>query len=103
MVLRAHTPYYDKNKGSLRGQEKKIEIINENDLSKYIKLFNDLDFPHKPEVLGMAIIDFDSKEQAYFEKLVNLGLKKETIEILENQLSVVTFIEKVIALCKLKS
>ncbi len=103
LVLRAHTPYYDKNKGNLRGQEKKIEIINENDLSKYIKLFNDLDFPHKPEVLGMAIIDFNSKGQAYFEKLVNLGLKKETIEILEKKLSIATFVEKVIALCKLKS
>ncbi len=103
LVLRAHTPYYDKNRGNLRGKEKKTEIINENDLSKYIKLFNDLDFPHKPEVLGMAIIEFDNKGLAYFEKLENLGLKKETIEILRNQLSISTFIEKVIALCKLKS
>lgn len=69
LVLRAHTPYYDKNKGNLRGKEKKIEIINDSDLSKYIKLFNDLDFPHKPEVLGMAIIDFDKKGKAYFEDL----------------------------------
>lgn len=103
LVLRAHTPYYDKNRGNLRGKEKKTEIINENDLSKYIKLFNDLDFPHKPEVLGMAIIDFTNKGLAYFEKLENLGLKKETIEILKNQLSIPTFIEKVIALCKLKA
>jgi len=103
LVLRAHTPYYDKNRGNLRGKEKKTEIINENDLSKYIKLFNDLDFPHKPEVLGMAIIEFDNKGLAYFEKLENLGLKKETIEILKNQLSISIFIEKVIALCKLKS
>ena len=103
LVLRSHTPYYDKNKGNLRGVEKKVETINENDLSKYIKLFNDLDFPHKPEVLGMAIIDFDNKGQAYFEKLETLGLKKETIKILENQLSIYNFIEKIIALCKLKS
>lgn len=103
LVLRAHTPYYDKNKGNLRGQEKKIEVINDNDLSKYIKLFNDLDFPHKPEVLGMAIIDFDKKRQAYFENLKNLGLEQETIDILEKQLSINIFIEKVIALCKFKS
>src|SRR3989344_4254630 len=103
LVLRAHTPYYDKNKGNLRGKEKKTEIISERDLSKYVKLFRDLDFPHKPEVLGMAIIDFDNKGVAYFEKLENLGLTKETIEILKNQLSISNFIDKVIALCQLKS
>ena len=103
LVLRAHTPYYDKNKGSLRGKEKKIEILNENDLVKYVKLFNDLDFPHKPEVLGMAIIDFDKRGRAYFENLKNLGLTEETKNILENQLSIENFIRKIIALCKLKS
>ncbi|MDP2362788.1 MAG: hypothetical protein Q8M94_03350, partial [Ignavibacteria bacterium] len=103
LVLRAHTPYYYKNKGNLRGKEKKIEILNENDLAKYIKLFNDLDFPHKPEVLGMAIIDFDKRGRAHFEDLKNLNLAVETKNILENQLSITNFIEKVIALCKLKS
>jgi len=103
LVLRAYTPYYNKNKGNLRGKEKKIEILNENDLAKYIKLFNDLDFPHKPEVLGMAIIDFDKRGRAHFEDLKNLNLAVETKNILENQLSITNFIEKVIALCKLKS
>jgi len=103
LVLRARTPYYDKNKGNLRGKEKKIEILNENDLVKYVKLFNDLDFPHKPEVLGMAIIDFDKQGRAYFENLKNLGLTEETKNILESQLSIENFIGKVIALCKLKS
>lgn len=103
LVLRARTPYYDKNKGNLRGKEKKIEILNENDLAKYIKLFSDLDFPHKPEVLGMAIIDFDKRRHAYFENLGNLKLSAKTRKILENQLSITNFIEKVVALCKLKS
>ena len=103
MVLRAHTPYYDKNKGNLRGKEKKIEILNENDLAKYVKLFNDLDFPHKPEVLGMAIIDFDKSKHAYFENLDNLKLSVMTRRILENQLSIRNFVEKTSALCKLKS
>lgn len=103
LVLRSHTPYYDKNKGNLRGKEKKIEIINDHDLSKYIKLFNDVDFPHKPEVLGIAIVDFDKKKQAHFEDLKKIGLQQETINTLEKQLSINVFIEKVIALCKLKS
>lgn len=103
LVLRAHTPYYDKNKGNLRGQEKKIEILNENDLVKYVKLFKDLDFPHKPEVLGMAIIDFDKRGHAYFGNLTNLGLEEETKDVIKNQFSIENFIEKVIALCKLKA
>ncbi len=103
LVLRGHTPYYDKNKGSLRGQEKKIEILSESDLVKYINLFNDVDFPHKPEVLGMAIIDFNRQRQAYFVDLNNLGLTEKTKNIVENQFSIEHFIEKVIALCKLKS
>ena len=103
LVLRSRTPYYDKNKGGKRGKEKRIEILSEKDLTKYIKLFKDLDFPHKPEVLGMVIVDFDSKGVAYFKNINNLALSDETKNILENQLSLHKFIEKVIALCKLKS
>lgn len=103
LVLRAHTPYYDKNRGNLRGKEKKIEILNESDLVKYIKLFKDLDFPHKPEVLGMAVIDFDEEGNAYFVNLKSLKLSKETKDIIKNQFSIENFIDKVIALCKLKS
>jgi len=62
LVLRAYTPYYDKNRGNLRGTLKKTETLKEKNLLKYIKLFQDLDFPHKPEVLGIAIIDFDKKK-----------------------------------------
>ena len=28
LVLRAYTPYYDKNKGNLRGEQTKIEVLN---------------------------------------------------------------------------
>lgn len=103
LVLRAHTPYYDKNKGNLRGSQKKIEILTENDLIKYIKLFKDLDFPHKPEVLGIAVIDFDKNDRAYFVDLTTLGLSEDTKSILQNDLSLENFVEKTVALCKLKS
>ena len=103
LVLRTHTPYYDKNKGNLRGKQKKTEELSENDLVKYIRLFNDLDFPHKPEVLGMAIIDFDKHKRAYFEALQNIWLTEKTRNTLKYQLSLTNFIDKVTALCKLKS
>ncbi|HRV32051.1 MAG TPA: hypothetical protein P5241_00430 [Candidatus Paceibacterota bacterium] len=103
LVLRARTPYYDKNKGNLRGKEKKLEILHESDLLKYIKLFKDLDFPHKPEVLGIAIIDFDRRGNAYLKNLDELKLSNKTKNILQNQLSLAEFIKKVVALCKFKS
>ncbi len=103
LVLRAHTPYYDKNKGNLRGNEIKTEILNEKDLAKYVKLFKDLDFPHRPDLLGIAIIDFDSNGNAYFTDLKDLNLSKNLRNILENQFSLENFITKIIALCKFKS
>lgn len=103
LVLRGHTPYYDKNKGGLRGEEKKLEILNETDLSKYVNLFNDHDFPHKPEVLGIAILDFDGRGRGYFADLDQLGFSEKMKEVLANRLSIEQFMEKVVALCQLKS
>jgi hypothetical protein len=79
LVLRRHTPYYTKNKGNLRGELKKIELISERDLMKYIKLYNDLNFPHKPDVLGIALIDFDNNENAYFVDLDSMKISEEDI------------------------
>lgn len=102
LVLRGYTPYYDKAAGNKRGQLKKTEILSEHHIKKYIKLFKDFDFPHKPDVLGIAIIDFDAKSNPYFTDLKKLGLQEETIKIIESDSSIETFIKKVRALCELK-
>ena len=103
LVLRAHTPYLDKNKGNLRGITKKIEKINEKDLMKYIKLFEDLDFPHKPDILGIAIIDIDDIGLPYFVDFTKIGISSKSEEILKNELSLEKFMARVVALCQLKS
>ncbi|MDO8610190.1 MAG: hypothetical protein Q7R95_06570 [bacterium] len=103
LVLRARTPYYDKNSGNLRGAQTKIEIINEHDISKYIKLFIDQDFPHKPDVLGIVIIDVDENENCLFADLNKLGLSVETQKILLEELSLDKFMDRFTALCRLKS
>ncbi len=101
LVLRGHTPYYHKAAGNKRGKLKKIEILSEHHIKKYIKLFKDMDFPHKPDVLGMAIIDF-RRNNPFFTDLKELGLEEETIKILDIDFSIETFIKKVRALCELK-
>lgn len=103
LVLRGHTPYLNKNKGNLRGDVEKIEKLSEKNLAKYLKLFCDLDFPHKPDVLGMAVVDFNRRGRAGFADLCKLGFDEKSITTLQNQLSIAVFIDKVIALCKLKS
>jgi len=103
LVLRAKTPYYDKNKGYLRGDLKKIETINDMDLSKYIKLIQDNDFPHRPDILGISIIDFDEVERAYMADLNALGISDYTSNILNKEFGLEKFLDRFIALCKLKS
>lgn len=102
LVLRAHTPYFDKNKGNLRGNQIKTEILKEHDLSKYIKLFKDQDFPHKPDVLGIIMIDVDDKENCFMVDIEKLGFSEETQKILKTELSLEKFIDRFIALCQLK-
>ncbi len=103
LVLRAYTPYYDKNKGNLRGEQTKIEVLNEHDLAKYIKLFIDQDFPHKPDVLGIVVIDVDKYNNCIFADLNKLGLSEETQKILLGELSLEKFIDRFVALCRLKA
>ena len=103
LVLREHTPYFSKNKGNLRGKEMKIEIIKEKDLQKYVKLFKDMDFPHKPDLLGICLLDFDANNKPKLINLNDFDFSDETKELLKNEFSLETFLEKFIHLVKLKS
>ncbi len=103
LVLRGHTPYFSKNRGNLRGKEIKTEILNEKNLQKYVKLFCDLDFPHKPEILGICVLDFDNKGKPYFVNLDEFNFSDKTKKLLKNDFSLEKFLEKFIHLVKLKS
>ena len=103
LVLRGHTPYFLKNKGNLRGKEMKTEIIKEKDLQKYIKLFNDIDFPHKPDLLGICILDFNQNKKAKFVNLDDFDFSVVTKNLLKNEFSLNKFLDKFIHLVNLKS
>jgi hypothetical protein len=103
LILRGHTPYYSKNKGNLRGKEMKMEILSEKHLQKYIRLFYDMDFPHKPDLLGMCLIDFDDEGRVFFVNFDELSFSEETKWVLLEKLSLETFLEKCIHLIALKS
>lgn len=103
LLLRGHTPYFSKNKHNLRGKEMKTEIIKEKDLQKYIKLFKDMDFPHKPDLMGICLLDFDQKGKAKIVNLNDFDFSTETKQLLKNDFSLNKFLEKFIHLVSLKS
>ena len=102
LVLRNETPYYDKNSGNLKGKEIKKEILNEHDLSKYVKLFMDNDFPHKPDVLGIVVLNIDKKGVCSFADTSHTNFSITTKNALEKELSIEKFLERFVALCNLK-
>lgn len=103
LVLQGHTPYYFKNKGNLRGEEKKREIISEKNLQKYIKLFNDMDFPHRPDLIGICLLDFDQNKKARFINLDDFNFSSETKQLLKSEFSLNKFLDKFVHLVNLKS
>ena len=103
LVLRGHTPYYSKNKDNLRGKEKKVEIISEKDLRKYVKLFSDMDFPHKPDLMGICLLDFNQNKKAKLVNLDDFDFSVETKRLLKNDFSLDKFLEKFVYLVNLKS
>ncbi len=103
LLLRGHTPYFSKNKGNLRGREMKTEIIKEKDLQKYIKLFKDIDFPHKPDLMGICLLDFDANNKPQLVNLNDFNFSNETKQLLENDFSLNQFLDKFIYLVNLKS
>lgn len=95
LVLPTKLPYKEKQGGT-----KKIEEIESKNLQKYLKLHDDCDFPHKPEVLGIALIDIDRKvNKISYADLDKFGISKKYEQIFD----IDEFIVKVIALVQLKS
>lgn len=103
VVFRGDTPYYSKNKGNLRGEEVKKEIIKERDIQKYIKLFKDLDFPHRPDLIGICILDFNQNGMPFLANLNDFNFSTETKNLLRNEFSLNKFLAKVKHLISLKS
>ena len=95
LVLRKGMPYLKKSGGS-RHREK----ITERNTAKYINLFRDKDYPHKPQVLGIALVDFKGGKARFCEEDSDLGFSAETVAALREDLSVERFAEKFIRLCQ---
>jgi hypothetical protein len=82
IILRYETPYYKKD-----SSVGKIEIINEKDLSKYLKLSFDTPQAHKPFAICILLIAIDEDTAEVKIITPESVLSKEFAELFENKLS----------------
>jgi len=76
IVFRKETPYYDKD-----GKVKKIEIIDDKDMTKYIKLMFDFQQHHRPFGIGITFIDINETDlcEHKMEGLVSTKFSNERL------------------------
>lgn len=80
IIFRKKTPYFDSN-----GNIKKMEILSDSDMRKYIKLMFDLNHLHKPFGLGITIVDSENGTVA--ECNYSAEFEEAVANILNNNLS----------------
>ena len=98
IVIRKEMPYKLKS-----GKTTKIERISEKNLRKYVQLVKDKDYPHRPDLMSIAIVDFPADQLPRLaEGDSDLGLSAETIRMLQNELSLANFFIKFPHLCQFK-
>ena len=61
-----------------------------------------MDFPHKPDLMGICLIDFGAGNKPKFVNLNNFEFSSETKQLLKNEFSLNKFLDKFIHLVKLK-
>jgi len=92
LILRHETPYYQKNETE---NPSKIEIINNKDISKYLKLYFDVPQAHRPNYIGILLINVDEKTGKVSLTDLEKYFSKETANLLSKTLSVKTFFENI--------
>jgi hypothetical protein len=94
IVLRHETPYYKKNETE---KSSKTEIVNDKDIQKYLNLQFDSPQAHRPDYLGIQLININ--EQTGKVTLTDLAnsFSKETTKLLKSKLSLTNFFNEISA------
>jgi hypothetical protein len=92
IILRHETPYYQKNETE---RPSKIEIINDKDISKYLKLYFDIPQSHRPNYIGILIINIDEKTGKVTLTNLEQSFSKEIANLLSKALSVKSFFDNI--------
>ncbi|MDR2962287.1 MAG: hypothetical protein LBU90_01380 [Bacteroidales bacterium] len=92
IILRHETPYYKKNETELSA---KTEIINDKDIAKYLKLMYDQAQAHRPNYLGILLINIDEKTGNVSVTDLENSFSDETIKFLKNKLALSNFFAEI--------
>jgi hypothetical protein len=92
LILRLETPYYLKNETEIPS---KIEIINDEDIAKYLKLIFDNPQAHRPDYLGIQLVDIEEKTGKVSLSEVDKSFSKDTVKFLKKKLSMKNFFNEI--------
>ena len=90
MVLPSVVRYLTKS-----GEFKKEEIISSHNLKKYLHLYHDRSFPHKPEAVGLIFvdIDYDNKNVLRLTNIDDLKFSDEITNFLKTDVGLEHFLK----------
>jgi hypothetical protein len=92
IVLRYKTPYYEKNETEIPS---KIETINDKDISKYLNLMYDQQQAHRPNHLGILLVDINEKSSKVSSTDLNGSFSNEVAKCLTGKLSLFRFFDEI--------
>lgn len=92
IILRHKTPYYKKNETELSS---KTEIISDKDISKYLKLMFDNPQAHKPNNLGILLVDIEEKSGRVTSTDLDGNFSDEISKCLKGKLSLNRFFSEI--------
>ena len=99
MVLPEKIPYLKRG-----GQKDHTEEIGDAHLQKYVKLSNDTDHPHRPDVIGIGIVSLHKNpDEIQLADVRKMKLRAEIQSALANELSVPNFFQKMKLLTQAKA
>jgi len=92
IILRHETPYYEKNETE---KPKKIEIINDKDIQKYLNLIFDSRQAHRPEYIGVQVINLDETTCKVSLTNVEKSFSESVAKLLKEKLALSNFFEEI--------
>ena len=92
IILRHKTPYYKKNETETPS---KTEIVNDKDIAKYLNLMYDQPQAHRPNCLGIQLIDINEKTGKVSITDLEKSFSKTTSKFLTTKLSLSNFFKEI--------
>jgi hypothetical protein len=92
IILRYETPYYKKNETEISS---KTEIVNDKDISKYLKLMYDQPQAHRPNYLGIQLINIDEKTGRVMMTDLDKSFSQTMAKFLKTKLSLFNFFNEI--------